>query len=41
MMRVDVVLGPPKEPAENLVVVDIFRSSTSLVKALEMSLIHI
>lgn len=35
MMRVDVALGPPKEHPENLVVVDIFRSSTSIVTALE------
>jgi len=35
MMRIDVALGPPKKPAENLVVVDIFRSSTSIVTALE------
>lgn len=41
MMRVDVVLGPPKEPAENLVIVDIFRSSTSLVKALENGAVEI
>jgi len=35
MMRVDMALGPPEEPAEDLVVVDIFRSSTSIVTALE------
>jgi len=35
MMRVDVALGPPKEHPENLVVVDIFRSSTSIITALE------
>jgi 2-phosphosulfolactate phosphatase len=35
MMRVEVVLGPPREHAESLVIVDIFRSSTSIVTALE------
>ncbi len=35
MMRINVVLGPPEKPDENLVVVDIFRSSTSIVTALE------
>ena len=35
MMHVDVTLGPPKENPENLVVVDIFRSSTSIVIALD------
>jgi 2-phosphosulfolactate phosphatase len=34
-MHVDVVLGLSEEPAGNLVIVDIFRSSTSIVTALE------
>jgi len=34
-MRVDVVFGLPKELAEVMVVVDVFRSSTTIVTALE------
>lgn len=41
MMHVDVALGPPRQYHENLVVVDIFRSSTSIVTALENGAIEI
>ncbi len=34
-MRVDIVFGLPKKNSDNIVVVDVFRSSTSIVVALE------